>query len=79
MARFELTMASGEKLVVDHPASDMAAMRTHLTAGPFVVFSEIRSGTEGPMKDVIVATGQISILRSLAEGATQGSGFRPKR
>ncbi|MGQ7791805.1 hypothetical protein ACUN0C_05275 [Faunimonas sp. B44] len=79
MARFELTMTGGEKLVVDHPAATMTEMRTFLAGGLFVVFGEIRVGGHPPLQDIIVATRQISLLRPLLEGATQGSGFRPKR
>lgn len=79
MARFELTMAGGEKFIIDHPAAAMREMQAYLAAGPFAVFTEIRVGSTVPLQDLIVATGQISLLRPLGEGATQGSSFRPKR
>lgn len=79
MARFELTMAGGEKFVVDHPAAAMSEMRAFLAGGPFVVFAEIRVGTTVPLQELLVATGQISLLRPLGAGATQGSSFRAKR
>ncbi len=79
MARFELTIVGGEKILVDHPIPAMDDMRAHLEDSGFVVFREVKAGATGPLKEVIIATAQISLLRPLPDGSTQGSNFQPKR
>lgn len=79
MARFELTVSGGEKLLVEHPSAAMAELIAHLADSSFVLFHEVKVGSHVPLREVIISTRQITLLRPLADGTTQGSSFRPKR
>ena len=79
MARFELTTVTGEKILVDHPAAGTQDFLSELNSHPFLVYTEVRSGSATPARDVIVATGQIMLARPLDEFTTQSTTFRPKR
>ena len=77
MARFELTISGGEKFLVEHPAASMNELLLDLADRQFVLLDEVRSGSAA--REVIVSTRQITLVRPLAEGSMQGSGFRAKR
>jgi hypothetical protein len=74
-----MTIAGGEKILVDHAAPAMQDMMTELAASDFVLFSEVKGGSSTPAKEVIVATRKITLIRPLGERSVQGSDFRPKR
>jgi len=79
MARFEMTLSTGETILVDHVATGMDQILAELTAHPFVLFSEVKGGSSSPAREVIVATSQIAIVRPLHGESRQGSSFVPKR
>jgi hypothetical protein len=79
MARFEMTLVDGEKILVDHGSSDVEAMARALADQRFLVFSEIRGGGTAAVQKLIVATEQVTVMRPMDAAGTQGSGFRPKR
>ena len=79
MARYELTLSNGEKLVAEHRSASIDKLLTEVEANAFLLVSEIRSGAVAPAKEVMVATRQITLVRSLDEGSMQGSNFRSKR
>jgi hypothetical protein len=77
MARFELTISGGTTMVVEHAATTPNEMLLQLTGSDFVLFSEVKAGAAA--REVIVSSSQITLVRPLTEGSTQGSGFRSKR
>ena len=79
MARFELTISGGEKILVDHACAGMEELRKHLDGNEFILFSEVKVGSPTPIREVIISTRQITLLRPVTDGTTQGSSFRPKR
>ncbi len=79
MARYELTMFGGEKLLIDGAIEEMEHMRVHLVGTGFVLFKEIKAGSTVPPREVVISTSQIALLRPLPEGSTTGSNFKPKR
>jgi len=78
MARFELTTSSGEKILVDHAAAGMQEFLSELNSSPFVLYNEVKGGSSGAAQ-VIVASGQITLVRPLDDFSTQSTTFRPKR
>jgi hypothetical protein len=74
-----MTMVTGEKILVDHPATETATILSELGSNSFLLFTEVRSGTSTPARDVIVGTRQIVLVRAMDELSTQSSTFRPKR
>jgi hypothetical protein len=78
MARFEMTISNGEKILVEHPAVTMQDIVTELADNDFMLFNEIKGGSSTPARELIVATSQITLIRSLGEHG-QTSDFRPKR
>jgi hypothetical protein len=79
LSRYEVTMSDGEKLVVEHGAETLDALVQDLSRGPFVACGEIRSSGSAAQRDIVLAASQISLIRPLLEGSSQGSNFRPKR
>jgi hypothetical protein len=79
MARFEMTLSSGEKILVDHAATGMGEILSELSSNAFLVYTEVKSGSSGPAQEVIVASSQITLVRPLDELTTQSTTFRPKR
>ena len=79
MARFEMTISTGEKILVDHSAGGMQSILSELNGQGFLLFSEVKGGSSSPAREVIVASSQIALIRPLGEGNSQGSNFRPKR
>lgn len=77
MARFEMTISGGEKILVDHPAMDMQDMVNDLATNTFILLMEVKGGV--PAKELIVATSKITLIRPLGERSMQGSDFKPKR
>lgn len=77
MARYELTLSSGEKILVDHPAESTDEILAAFDGKAFVPFSEVKVGTSS-VRDVLVASVQVALVRPLG-GDSQGSQFRPKR
>lgn len=77
MARFEMTISGGEKILVDHPATDMQDMVNDLATNTFILLMEVKGGV--PAKELIVATSKITLIRPLGERSMQGSDFKPKR
>jgi hypothetical protein len=78
MARFELTISNGEKIMVEHAAADMREFAADLDGKQMVLFNEIKTGSSTPARELIVATNQITLVRSIGEGML-GSAFRGKR
>jgi hypothetical protein len=79
MARFEVTMSNGEKILVDHGATSMQDILTELGARGFLLFNEVKGGSSAPAREVIVAAAQVALVRPLGDRSMQGSDFRPKR
>jgi hypothetical protein len=79
MARYELIVSTGDKVLVDHSAAGMAEFAADLAGKPFLVLTEITGATAGAARDVIIASSQITMIRMLGDQTTQGSNFRPKR
>ncbi len=79
MARFEMTISGGEKILVDHPALAMQDILSDLSGNNFMLLSEVKGGSSTPAKEVIVATNQITLVRPLGDREMQGSSFKPKR
>ena len=79
MARFEVTLSGGERILVDHAAPAMQQILDEVTGNDFILFSEVKGGSATSARDVIVATRQITLIRPLDERSTQSTEFRPKR
>ncbi len=79
MSRFEMTISDGEKIIVDHPAPDVPGFLSELASNDFLVLMEIRGGSSGMSQEVIVATRQITLVRSIDADSRQSTTFRPKR
>jgi hypothetical protein len=79
MARFQVTMSTGEKLLVDHPATSMTDILAEVGSKAFLLLSEVMGGSSTPARDVIVASRQIALIRPLGDRTMQGTDFRPKR
>jgi hypothetical protein len=79
MARFEVTIASGEKVVIDHGATGMAELSAEIEGKEFLLFTEITGASTGASRDILVVSSQITMIRPLSDQSTQGSNFRPKR
>ena len=79
MARFEVTLTTAEKILVDHPAGDMEEILSALLSKPFLMFSEVKGGSSTPAREVIVSSAQVTLIRPLGERSLQGSHFQPKR
>ena len=79
MARFELTLSNGEKMVAEHRSTGIDKFLTEVEANAFLLVTEIRSGSQTPPKEVMVATRPITLIRTSEEGSMQGSNFRAKR
>jgi hypothetical protein len=77
LARYELTMSNGEKILVDHSADGMDALLSIFESKDFVPFGEVKVGSAGA-RDIIVASEHVALIRSLGD-ESQGSLFRPKR
>jgi hypothetical protein len=79
LSRFEVTMSDGEKVLVEHAAETPEALVDELARRNFLTCGEIKSSGSVAQRDVIIAASQISLIRPLLEGSSQGSNFRPKR
>jgi hypothetical protein len=79
MARFEMTLNGGEKILVDHAVPAMQELLQDVAANDFMLFSEIRGVSSAPDREIIVATRQITLIRPLDQQSRQGTAFRPKR
>ena len=77
MARYELTLTGGEKILVDHPATAMAELLAAFEGKDFVQFNEVKAGT-ATVHEVIVSSEHVALVRPL-DSESQGSQFRPKR
>lgn len=71
-------MAGGHTLIVEHDAAGTAELLSEIDGREFALLSEVAIGS-ATRREVLVSTRQISLVRPLTEGSTQGSGFRPKR
>jgi hypothetical protein len=72
-------MSDGEKLIVEHGAETLEALVDELSQRNFIVCGEVKLSGSSPRRDVVLAASQISVIRPLLEGSSQGSNFRPKR
>ncbi len=79
MARFEVILSNGEKIVVDHSTSGMAEFAAEIGGKNFLTLTEITGASASAAREVIVASNQITLVRPLGDQSTQGSNFRPKR
>ncbi len=79
MARFEVILSSSEKIVVEHPSAGMAELAAELSDKKYLVVTEITGASAGAIREIIVASNQITMIRPLSDLSTQGSNFRPKR
>lgn len=78
MTRFEITLSNGEKILAEHAAETTQELTAALDGKAFVSFSEVKVGTAG-IREILVATAQIGLIRPLGDDRMQGSAFRPKR
>lgn len=74
-----MTMTGGETLIIDHGAETLEALIDDLSRRSFLACGEIRASGSQPRRDIIIAAAQVTLVRPLVEGASQGSSFRPKR
>lgn len=72
-------MSDGEKLIVEHTAETPDALIDELTRRSFLTCGEVKPSGSTAQRDVIIAASQISVIRPLLQGSSQGSNFRPKR
>jgi hypothetical protein len=72
-------MTGGAKILVDHEADDMSALLSELGANAFVLYREVAGGSLTQARAIIVASGQVAVVRPLDELSTQSTTFRPKR
>ena len=79
MARYEVTITTSEKIVVDHPAPNMTEFLAEVDGKALLLFTEITGAAAGATREVILSSTQITMIRPLGELSTQGSNFRPKR
>jgi hypothetical protein len=79
MPRFEMTISNGEKILVDHATAGMQEILSDLEGKGFLLFKEVKGGSSTPAREVIVASSQITLVRPLGDGVTQGSSFQAKR
>ena len=79
MARFEMTMAGGERVLIVHPTGGMEELVTELNSNGFLLLSELRSGSSSAAQQVIVASRHITLVRSVDDESRQNTTFRPKR
>jgi hypothetical protein len=77
LARYEVTLTNGEKVLVDHPAESMDDIIAALDGKAFVPFGEVKVGTSA-IRDILVASEHVALIRPLGDDS-QGSQFRPKR
>jgi hypothetical protein len=78
VARFEITISNGESILVDLPVADITALAAALVGSTFLVGTEVKPGSM-QMREVIVASGQVTLARPADAESRQGSTFRPKR
>ncbi len=69
---------NGEKVLVDHPAESMDELLSALDGKAFVPFGEVKVGSTTAVRDVLVASEHVALIRPLGDDS-QGSQFRPKR
>ena len=79
MARFEMTISNGEKILVDHASAGMEEITRRIRRSGFLLFSEIKRSSSSAPSEVIVASGQITLIRPLDDQSRQNTDFRPKR
>jgi hypothetical protein len=79
MARFEMTISDGEKILVDHPADSMQEFLSELMANDFLLLQELRGVSSGAAQEVIVASRRITLVRAIEGDSRQSTTFRPKR
>jgi hypothetical protein len=79
MARLEMTLAGGEKILVDHAASDMGEILRDLARDDFMLFSEVKGGSSSPAREIIVATRQVTLVRPLHDRSAQTTDLRSKQ
>jgi hypothetical protein len=79
LSRFEVTMSDGEKLIVEHGSETLEALVEALANRNFLACGEIKASGSAAHREIIIAASQISLIRPLLEGSSQGSNFRPKR
>ena len=79
MARFEVTISSGEKIVIDHNVTGMAELAAEIEGKQLLLSTEITGASSGAARDILIAGRQITMIRPLSDQSTQGSNFRPKR
>ena len=77
MARYELTLSNGEKVLVEHPADSIEKIMSAIEGKAFVQFAEVVVGTPAG-RDALIATEHLALIRLLGF-ESQGSQFRPKR
>lgn len=79
MARFEVTTSNGEKILLDHDAGGMAELLSALNANSFILGNEVGGHSMSADRPIILASGQVLLVRLLDNLSTQSSTFRPKR
>jgi hypothetical protein len=77
LARYELTLTNGEKVLVDHPAESTDEILAAFEGKAFVPFVEVKVGS-ATIRDFLVASAHVTLVRPLSD-YSQGSQFRSKR
>jgi hypothetical protein len=79
MARFEMTISGGERIIVDDPDDGISEFLSKLQSSDFLLLNEIRGSSSGGTQEVIVASRQIMLVRVIDSDSRQSTTFRPKR
>ncbi len=79
MARFEMTISDGEKIIIDHPTDEMQDLLLQLQSSEFLLLNEIRGTSVGGGQEVIIASRQVTLVRTISSDSRQSTTFRPKR
>lgn len=80
MPRYEMTISGGERIIVDHPGEGMQAFMSDLQTSDFLLLKEIRGvSATGAQHELIVASRQVTLVRSVDSDSRQSTTFRPKR
>lgn len=73
MARYEMTLANGEKILVDHAGGCIRDVLAELDGKAFLLLGEVNGGSFSPARDVIVASAQVVLIRQIGDAGAGGA------